>query len=174
MIIKKRRVLCSCAILTALALTACNFPPEYVSKRDNAEKIEAVMKAIEREDTDELLTHFSSDMLDNHYDILINEIDEMYSYLDGKIVSYDDPTSTGYSRETVNYGDITYYHSSPDVKNVITEGGQELMFSFGYTVIDDENSENVGINQIRIFKQTENGGLGELQLNIDGKADNNN
>lgn len=74
---------------------------------------------------------------------------EMFSYIDGSFLSYN-IRNLGYCAETAEYGDIKLYISSPDVENIKTEGGQNLAMSVTYTIIDDENPENIGINQILI------------------------
>ena len=145
----KRRI-SAFALAGVLTLSSCTFPPERVSKRDNARKIEAVMDSIKDGEREELAEHFSEYLKTEHYDELLADIDEMYAFLGGDVISYDDPKNCGYGRKRVSSGDIILYISNPDVYNVVTSDGKNLWFTFGYTVVDDETPENVGINQIWI------------------------
>ena len=153
----KRRIP-ALALSGMLMLSSCTFPPEYVSQWDNRKKIEDVMDIIKDGGREELAEHFSEYLKTAYYDELLSEIDEMYAFLGGDIISYDEPENCGYGIETVHYGDIVLYISHPDVYNVVTSDGKKLWFSFGYTVVDDETPENVGINRIRILymDRTEN------------------
>ncbi len=158
-------------LVSVSLLTSCSITKELNIKSETKKEIETMMELIQNEDTDELIKHFSPDVTDIHNDFLVKEIEQLYFYLDGKILSYDEPTDTGYSQEAVDYGHIKLYRSNPDVENVETQDGRLLTFSFSYTVIDEKNSEHVGINQILIFTQNDNGSLDELQLDIDGLSD---
>ncbi len=161
-----RRVALFLIAVSVLLISACTFPPEYVSKSDTRRKIENIMELIKNEDKNLLIDSFSPELKKNCRTKLEMEIDNMYSLLGGKIVSYDKPENCGYEVETVNSGDITLYISSPDVKNVITDSGKYFRFSVTYTVIDDENPENIGVRQILIFGGEED----KCLLNIDGES----
>lgn len=171
MTLLKRIKVLLCILVSVSLLTSCSITKELNIRSENKKEIETMMELIQSEDTDELVKHFSTDVTDSHIDFLVEEIEQLYVYLDGKISSYDEPSDTGYSQEAVDYGHIKLYISDPDVENVETKDGRLLTFSFTYTVIDDENPENIGINQILVFTQNENGGLGEVQLNINGLSD---
>lgn len=156
-------------VMTAILLCSCTFPPEYVSKSDTEKEILTLMELINSEDKEQLFDHFSDFIKENYETQTKRQIDKLFSAIDGKIVSHDKPKSLGYSNETVNCGDITLYHSSPDVLNVITEGGQTLSFQISYRVIDDEFPENVGITQIVIFNKTEDSYYGDVIAQVGGE-----
>lgn len=166
---KKLIVLSFFVAFAAALLCSCTFPPEYVSKSDTEKEILTLMELINSEDKEQLFDHFSDYIKENYEENTKSQIDKLFSAIEGKIVSHDNPKSLGYSHETVNSGDITLYHSSPDVLNVITEGGQNLSFQFSYRVIDDEFPENVGITQIVIFNKTEDSYYGDVVAEVGGE-----
>ena len=138
------------AAALTLLLSSCKFPPEFVSTWDNAKKTEDIMDSIKDGGREELAEHFSEYLRTEHYDELLADIDEMYDFLGGDVISYDKPKNCGYSQKSTDHGDITLYISGPDVCNVVTSDGKNLWFAFTYTVIDDKLPENAGLNQIYI------------------------
>lgn len=182
-----KKALAFAAVIGMLMFTSCAVSPldlikntvtqidntVFPEKLETKKKIAAIMELIVNEDTDALLEQFSDEKKQAYSEELKTEIDEMYAFLDGKIVSYDEPTHCGYTEEATSYGTVTYYSSSPEVYNVETEGGQLLVFRFSHTLIDDKNPETIGLYSICIYPQKDGEcDWGNRKICIDGKPDN--
>lgn len=147
------------------------FPQERLTK----EKIEAIMELIINEDKDALFEEFSEEKRSKYKSELKAEIEEMYKFLKGKIVSYGEPLECDYRTiKTLPGGIVTEYTAHPTVYYVETENGEQLVFRFWYTLVDEKNPENVGINSLSVhmqIKEEEYDGSywwGERKIRIDG------
>ena len=85
-------------------------------------------------------------MIDNYTDI-DTQIDEAFDFIDGEIVSYDEPFSSASGGvEKKSYGAQT--------QNIITDKGTEYKISFEGWLTNEEEPEKVGVSYIRVIDMT--------------------
>ena len=89
-------------------------------------------------------------MKDNYQDSSLDEIRQLFEYIDGAITSYNYEGKGG-GQEAKNNGIIYYYSCHPEF-DFTTETGQEYTISFSYHYIWNEHPEYEGINRIQICK----------------------
>lgn len=135
--------------VTTLLLTGCNFDSvEYKTPDQKAEERQNdIMQCFINKDKGTLKSYFSEYVIDNHTDI-DTQIDEAFDFIDGEIVSYDEPFArTTRNSERQSYGATT--------ENIITDKGTEYWIVFAGTLTDDENPDYVGVNSIKIINLTQ-------------------
>ena len=88
-----------------------------------------------------------SDYIINNNSQLDNEIEEAFDFIDGKIVSYDNPfaNAMGSHEKKACGGRVT---------NIITENGTEYSISFTGWLTYDSDESKIGVEGIRIVNDT--------------------
>lgn len=119
---------------------------EYKTPTQQAKEIQTeIMKCFENGDKETLKSFFSEYATDN-YD-LDSQIDEAFDFIDGKIVSYDEPFGRADgSSERKAYGATT--------KNIITDKGITYKFSFAGQLTNKKEPDNIGVASIKIINMT--------------------
>ena len=146
------------AVLTAAVLfTSCGiFSKDPKESRPVDGKIiakelgENVLNAIQNEDVDALADLFCQYTVDEYGDDLKPEIQNLYDYIDGEIVSHDEiETRSNDAKLTAEDGPvISSYHAI--IENVITDNGNRYSISCkGYTIYKD-HQDLVGFVQIYV------------------------
>ncbi len=167
------------AVLTAAVLfTSCAFTETVNKKIDKAkekvneikkevsEKIEDdltptniklakelgqnVLTAIQNEDVDALADLFCQYTVEEYGDDLKPEIQNLYDYIDGKIVSHDEiETRKAVGRTTEKDGVVVYTYCAI-IENVITDKGNKYLISCkGYSVYKD-HPELIGFVELYV------------------------
>lgn len=191
MLFGKRKAALSLVAVGIFALTSCTFSAsdnpirsavravrDAISpqEKETREKIEEIMEQIANEDKDALFEAFSEERRSKYGNELKSEIEELYDFLEGKIVSYGAPTHCGYTTMGTSYGTVNEYGSSPEVYDVVTEGGQCLVFRFSHVLVDDKASERLGLYSVCVCTQKigDDGDseIGELQVLMIGSGGN--
>ena len=124
-----------------------NETPSMMAKRQGEE----IMGYVVKKDKEGLKSVFSKYVSDTHN--LDKEIDEFFEFIDGEIVSYDEPD-----------GDQTGGHYSSDesrrirelggkIKNIKTDKGKTYSISFMAYYVYNPNKDKVGIDGIGVIDE---------------------
>ena len=142
-------------LLTALMLTGCS----YIDKKRNyqppleiaTEQSEYIMECIVNKDKEGLKSVFSKYISETHD--LDKEIDEFFAFIDGEIVSYDEPEGNegGYTRRDGEYTEKKLYGWTENVK---TNSRRKYSISFMMYQIYRNDEDRVGVNRITINDET--------------------
>lgn len=136
-----------------VTLTGCSIwdktdSEEYKSPGNLAKERQAeIMACFINKDAETIKSFFSEYVIETHPDI-DSQIDEAFNFLDGEIVSYDEPftrASGSYNRKS--YGACTM--------NIITDKETEYRIDFMGQLTNDENPERIGVRCITIINMTE-------------------
>jgi len=132
-------------IMAFSTLCSCD-SREYKTPTQQAEEMQTeIMKCFENEDKETLKSFFSEYTVDN-FD-LDSQIDEAFDFIDGKIISYDEPFGRADgSSERKAYGATT--------KNIITDKGIKYEIDFAGRLTDREEPDNIGVASIKIIDLT--------------------
>ena len=123
---------------------------EHVDEGDIKENAVRMMECIVNKDSEELFDFYNKDMKDNYKDSSLDEIRQLFEYIDGAITSYNYEGKGG-GQEAKNDGIIYYYSCHPEF-DFTTDTGQEYTISFSYHYIWNEHPEYEGINRIQVCK----------------------
>ena len=138
-------------LLAVIMLTGCS----YIEKKSNyqppleiaTEQSEYIMECVVNKDKEGLKSIFSKHVAETHD--LDKEIDEFFEFIDGDIISYDEPEGNegGYTRRD---GEYTEKELTGVIRNIQTDKGK--IYSIGYRsyYIYKSNEDYVGIQIINI------------------------
>lgn len=134
--------------VTTLLLTGCNFDgEEYKTPSQQAEELQSdIIECFINKDKETLKSYYSKYVIENYTNI-DTQIDEAFDFIDGEIVSYDEPfPSECGGMEKKSYGAQT--------QNIITDKGTEYKISFEGWLTNEEEPEKVGVSYIRVIDMT--------------------
>ena len=82
------------------------------------------------------------------------QIQEAFEFIDGEIISYDLPTTTGGGGHSKENGVITAKNMTPRIRNIVTNSGDIYKICFDYRLIleSDRNSEGLDDIIIRLME----------------------
>ena len=123
---------------------------EHVDEGNIKENAVRMMECIVNKDSEKLFDFYNKDMKDNYQDSSLDEIRQLFEYIDGAITSYNYEGKGG-GQEAKNDGIICYYSCHPEF-DFTTDTGQTYTISFSYKYIWNEHPEYEGINMIQICK----------------------
>ena len=151
-------------LLAVLVLTGCSVTnktdekkEEYQSPKEYAtEQSEYIMECIVNKDKQGLKSVFSEHISETHD--LDKEIDEFFEFIDGEIVSYDEPEGYegGY---TMEYGKYKEKELQGEIKNIKTNKDEKYGISIHIYQIHENDKDKVGVNYISVLD--ENSWIGE-------------
>lgn len=152
----KRAILCLLTSIILIWCTGCMSPSE-VKKTGDGSAIQCakdVVELINDKDTEGLIALFSETAREN--DELGAQINEMYDYLGGEIVSYDEyiPVMGG---ETIKDGKVTVQTYCPTIKNAKSQSGASYQIYISFMGIYLDAPQQEGIEFIRISKTDPDG-----------------
>lgn len=156
----KKAVLIFIIIVVSIWCTGCMLLSEIEKFNDDTVAINCakdVVVFINEKDTEGIIDRFSTVVKDSKD--LEAQINDLYLYLDGKIVSYDDyiPVTRGQSTDN---GKIILHTLSPTLNNVKTENSDDIFRIDIYAhEIDIEKPQHEGIWLIQIRKIYNNGSI---------------
>lgn len=147
-------------MIFAIWSTGCKDLDVALDNLPDNEAKECGLKAIEllnEQDTDGLIALFNEEMQANID--LKTQIESMYTYMDGKIVSYDEDILVG-GGTTKENGEIVLCTYSPEYNNVkIGNRDENYYLSFGMHIIDKTDPRQEGIWVIQLTRVDNNGDL---------------
>ncbi|MCL2109888.1 MAG: DUF5104 domain-containing protein [Oscillospiraceae bacterium] len=84
------------------------------------------------------------------------QIQKAFEFIDGEIISYELPTSTGGGGRVVEEGKLMSENISPQIKNIETDIGKIYRISFQYFLTFEYDEDVVGVRFIHISIINEN------------------
>ena len=143
-------------LLIVLTLTGCSFmdgEEEYQSPMEYAtEQSEYIMECIVNKDKEGLKSVFSKHIAQTHD--LDKEIDEFLEFIDGKIISYDEPTGYEGSYE-MRAGEYYKKELGGDTKNIVTDAEKKYHIGFLLYQIYEKDEDYIGVDIIAITEVTD-------------------
>mgnify|MGYP007046523592 FL=1 len=128
------------ALSLIMILSSC-IVNEHVDEGNIKENAVRMMECIVNKDSEKLFDFYNKDMKDNYKDSSLDEIRQLFEYIDGAITSYNYEGKGG-GEEAKNNGIIYYYSCHPEF-DFTTET---------HHYIWNEHPEYEGINMIQICK----------------------
>ena len=142
-------------LLIVLTLTGCSFmdgEEEYQTPKEYAtEQAEYIMECIVNQDKEGLKSVFSKYISETHD--LDKEIDEFFEFIDGEIVSYDEPVGRE-GGASLAYGEYREKELYGHTENIITDTGKKYHVSFMMYQIYETNPDYVGVDLITVTDKT--------------------
>ena len=136
--------------LFVLCLSLNSFS-KMTKQKDVCEKL---LICLDESDSESLINMFSSYDLKN--DSSISEcVDELMTYLGGHIESIKE-IDGGSEQKTFIKGKITRYSFSSTIRDIVTDNGKKYKIVFGYTMLNTDNPERIGINYITFVDDQHN------------------
>lgn len=137
-------------LITAITvtLTGCSIfdktdYDEYISPSNQAENnLVTIVEAINKQDSSAIKQLLSSNLVSNHEDI-DSRIDEMIDFIDGEIISYDDPFGSA-------CGGFEKKDTGAKIQCLLTDNGTEFYIAIKQWYSYDEQPEQVGVYNITV------------------------
>ena len=147
----KKTILCLLISIVLIWCTGCMSPSEMKKLGDGSAKecAKKVVDLINANDTEGLIALFSETAKGNEN--LVSQIEEMYDYIGGEIVSYDEYIQIS-GGETRKDGKITVQTYSPTIKNAKTQNGASYQIYISFIGIYLDVPQQEGVEFIRISK----------------------
>ncbi|MBD5082314.1 MAG: DUF5104 domain-containing protein [Ruminococcaceae bacterium] len=128
--------------------SGCSGSEEYRSPDDLAkERQSEIMECFVKKDGETLKSFFSEYINENYSDIDV-QIKTAFDFLDGEIISYDEPFSSA-------LGNLDEKYYGGDTRNIITDKDTEYRIIFHSYLTNDKEPKKVGISCITIINMTE-------------------
>ena len=158
-------------LIVAIVVSSCSFSSEedYESFPTGAtakELAEEVFTCFIEKDSETLKNHFSP-YIQNTYD-LDSQIEEAFAFIDGEILSYDEPKGQATGSQVEN-GEWVKRKLSGKIKNIKTDKGQTYEIVIKYFAIEKNNPDKVGCSGILINNTTFTDDTGEMDKYIIGE-----
>lgn len=131
-------------LLAILCLSSCVNHSAVI--KENAEEM---MQCIIDRDAERLLTFFSSDIQENESEKTLEEIEALFEFIDGDIVSYS--YFSGGGSDSVSHGEVTFDFRSPEFQRTETTTGKIYTIELAYFYIWKEKPECEGLCKITAF-----------------------
>ncbi|MCR5142765.1 MAG: DUF5104 domain-containing protein [Ruminococcus sp.] len=138
-----------CCVL--LFCSCSNEKNDEITPEQQAREIQnSIMICFEKRDSDNLKALFSKKI--QNRSTLDSEIETAFDFIDGKIVSYDEPIPGA-------AGPIGDKYFGATTEKIKTDKDIEYKIDFGGYESNDKESDNIGVEGIRIVNITENANL---------------
>ncbi len=147
----KKLVLLVIGIMIFLILTGETKQEEYLTSDEKAQKqSREIIEAVEKGDKKAI-----KKMCSEEFKSIVNfdeQLDEFFEFIDGEIVSYDEPDGwcQGWMREELG---TTEESLEGEIDNIKTDEGKTYRISFFSDSINKEYPECVGINGLGIYNE---------------------
>lgn len=136
--------------LILLAFAGCSgSDEEYISTGEfSIQQSNDIMAALQSDDTETFKSYLCPKLHDTHPD-LDDEIREFFDFIDGDIISYDEPRPAPGGGHSTSKGCVEKYFST-NIKNIKTSSGMTYNIQYYYHIIYHEHPELLGIEDIDI------------------------
>lgn len=131
-------------VLSILCLSSCVDHNAIIN-----ENSEQMLQCIIDRDAEKLLTYFSEDIRENRTEKTLEEIEKLFEFIDGDIVSYT--RFSGGEAKTTSGGEIIFWHCTPQFRSAKTTTGEIYTIQFSYRYIWKEKPECEGLCRIIAF-----------------------
>jgi len=131
------------SLIMLIAFTSCDEDEEYKTPDQLAkERQTEIMECFINKDK-ETLKGFFSEYVINKYPDIDSQIDEAFNFLDGEIVSYDEPNSRASGpADKKSYGASTL--------KIITNKGTEYEIGFKGLLTNEKEADKIGVSLIGV------------------------
>ena len=139
--------------LIFLSFSGCVRPSgDYLTPEQiQAQIANKLMEAIVIEDLPAVKSLLCPGFQDTHPE-LEKELQDIFDFIDGDIVSYDEPQFLGYSGGSTTPKDGWVEKDAlPKIKNVKTSSGKTYEIGFGYYFVNKEHPELLGVSYINVI-----------------------
>ncbi|MCM1334618.1 MAG: DUF5104 domain-containing protein [Bacteroides sp.] len=137
-------------ILSFLCLSSCSKDSVFVdTDAVIKENTEQMMQCIIDRNAEKLLTFFSDDMRENESEKTLEEIEQLFDFIDGDIVSYS--YSSGGLYGSVSNSEYELYLCEPTFQKTETSTEKIYTIQFAYDYIWKGKPEYEGISKIIAF-----------------------
>lgn len=131
-----------------VCLSSCSNRSATVKKNT-----EQMMQCIIDRDAEKLLTFFSKDMRENESEKTLEEIEALFEFIDGDIVSYS--YFSGGGSDSVSHGEVTFDVRTPQFQRTETTTGKIYTIELAYFHIWKEKPECEGLCKITAWPDEE-------------------
>ncbi len=146
-------VFTAAVLFTSCAVFGKEEPKESDSEKGNriAKEVgQNVLTAIQNKDADALADLFCQYTVDGYGDDLKSEIQNLYDFIDGEIISHDEIETRASFDKRTEYGPVIYSYQAI-YENVMTDKGTDYSISCkGYTIYKD-HPELVGFVTLYVY-----------------------
>lgn len=137
-------------VVMLLSLTACLENNPFSRSNEIKKVADQVIEALIDENAEDLFGTFCEEIRYIRQDKTMEEIQQLFDFIDGKIVSYE--YSEGGGMKSNHYGTIEYYNCNLDFRNVTTDTGRKYTIYCDFQYIWLERPRCEGVNKIRIYE----------------------
>ena len=142
-------------VIVTVILTGCTHDSNYTPP-DEMARLQSIdiIKYFENKDIDGLKSMFCNKVQSEHN--LDKEIEGAFEFINGKIISYDEPDGT-VGGKTIKHGETTKLEFMGNVKNIKIDENEGVVYSlyFNSYAVHQEDASKVGVTNIRIFLKDE-------------------
>lgn len=142
-----KKILGCIVVLVMATLCSCSnpdyVPPDQYAKNQN----KTIMECIEAKDS-ERLKSILCPFMQNKEDI-DEKIEKLFQFIDGNIISYDEPKGSVTLKESTPQG-IILETLDGWTRNIVTDTGKKYELKFGSHYINKEHEDYVGVAMIVI------------------------
>ncbi len=149
---KTKKTLSVLLALATIFLSGCfNSSKEYTPPDEIArQQSQAIIEHIENKNSEGLKAMFCEKLKSR--DNIDNEIEELFDFIDGEIVSYDTPYGSVQSKSATPKG-TEELGLDGDISNIKTSTGKIYVVTFYSYLINKEDEDSVGITTVSIFDE---------------------
>ena len=146
-------------LLAVLVLTGCSATNKTDEKKEEYEtpvmmarrQGKEIMEYVLNKDKEGLKSMFSKYILETHD--LDNEIDEFFEFIDGEIISYDEPDGDDRGGQYSPNESKRIRKLGGNVNNIKTDKGKTYSISFLTYYIYNSNKDKVGVDVIGVIDE---------------------
>lgn len=137
-------------LIVTLMLGGCGdsnyVTPDQYAKNQN----KIIMESLKVKDKEKLKKALAEAM--QNQENIDEEIDNLINFIDGNIVSYDEPGGSVQTKESTQQG-ITLEALSGCTRNIVTDSGKKYETEFYSYHINEEHADYVGVSMIVIYNR---------------------
>ena len=147
---KTSKILAVLLALVMIFLTGCfNSSEEYYTPSEIArQQGQDIIHHIQNKDAEALKTMFCEKIKTR--ESIDSEIEELFNFIDGDIISYDEPDGSLQSKNTTPKG-VKKLGLDGDISNIKTSTGKTYIITFYSYLVNVEEEEKVGVVGISIL-----------------------
>lgn len=145
-----------CVIVLCITSSACIFK-DHVFSWDVRHQAEEWFECVKNRDAEALMRYFSPYIQENRREKTIEELNRLFAFIDGDIVSY--VYSSGGLVEKMDHGHIKYYACSPEFRKVTTDKNKMYTVSFGCHYIYEKEPEHQGLEDVVVRSEDSQGNV---------------
>lgn len=147
-----KKILLATLFVPALFLSSCGNHSVFIDHeaiiKENAEQM---LQCIIDRDAERLLTFFSDDIQENRSEETLEEIEKLFEFIDGDIVSYT--YNWGGAAGSTNDFQFYFYCYEPIFQRTETTTGKIYTIRFAYNYIWEEKPECEGLCKITAYPE---------------------